>query len=91
MTQHVVLHKEMILRTILVLCLNSCASYFDDPLLPTVFSSALLPERVKSYLLCRLHLSLSLLTWLSQALKIYAISGWSTPFCISANLYLHPQ
>lgn len=89
MTQHVVLHKEMILRTILVLCLNGCASYVDDPLLPTDFSCALLPERVKSYLLCCLCLSLP--TWLSQALKIYAASGWCTPFCTSANLYLHAQ
>jgi len=72
-TQHVVLHKEIILRTILVLCLNSCASYFDDPVLATVFSCALLPERVKFYLLCCLRLSL--LTWLSQAPEIYAVPG----------------
>lgn len=75
MTQHAVLHNEMILRTVLVPRLNGCASYFDDPFLPTAFSCVLLPERVKSYLLCCFHLSLLLLTWLSQSLKICAVSA----------------
>lgn len=91
MALHVVLQKEIILRTILVICLSSCGSCFDDTPLPMVFSCALLPERVKYYLLCCLCLSLSLLTWFPQALQIYAVSGWSIPFCRSATLYLCRQ